>query len=222
MEDDIPERKPKQRRKFTWTPARRAAFEKCRKARAEALATKKPAAKQAQAKAKSQRDTDDLEIAREQARRVMEAIRRHDSSESAATTPPPTITEVKKELKEADPSLTESQLTQLLQRIDKLQASLDTKPAKPKKAKAKPRQKAPPKPKKRQHNADFEESGSEADLGADVDFDDNDDMYEDEPEVPPVRRKKQKSRNSFEQEQYTRDSSYHEAPMPQPPRFRFL
>lgn len=95
MEDSY-DKPVKRKRRFSWTPARRAAFEKCRKAREAKLmegrassssGTEKSSkngpssAKRSATPSHSQRSILNLEEARTQARRVLEALRKQDREE---------------------------------------------------------------------------------------------------------------------------------------------
>src|SRR5690606_2945430 len=118
---------PKQKRRFSWTPARLAAFEKCRAAREAQLAAKRKMGK-ANTPQKKPPSSHDLELAREQARRVMEAIRRHEKEESSDddadekhAEPLQNKTEhVKQQMR--DPDLTQAQLKLLMAKLDQLEA----------------------------------------------------------------------------------------------------
>lgn len=70
----------KRKRRFEWTPARRAAFEKCRKAREAKLAASRSGGKKSSGS--STKEALSVEEAREQARRVLEVLRKQGSVKS--------------------------------------------------------------------------------------------------------------------------------------------
>lgn len=185
----------KRKRRFEWTPARRAAFEKCRKAREAKLASSRSG--NSKSRATPVKESASVEEAREQARRVLEALRKQGAikSKPSESEPEPPTGNKRGGKPAADESVV---LDQVLRNLDDKVAKLvqvhlaTTAQPKPKPIKPKRKQavrKVKVKVEEDPYPSESEESQGEA-SDEDVDDDEEEDDDADTYETPVKQRKR--------------------------------